>query len=97
MKVTTAMIYKTNYTDTKHEIHFYPTVEIAETAAQAMIDSFRYWGGGAVPCEIVSTKWTKRGYKTLYRNTFNPAEWESFAKANGSNYGYNEYTHGKSA
>ena len=80
MKITTALIYKKNHYDTKHEIRFYPSVEIAETAAHAMIDSFQFWGRGFIPCEIVSTKRTKRGYRTLYQNTFDSAEWAPYIR-----------------
>lgn len=97
MRITTVLFYKEHHTDTRHEIHFYPTVEIAETVAAAMIESFKFWGGGSVPIEIVQTKWTKRGSKTLYHNSFDSSEWEPYARENGNLYGYYEYTHQRTA
>ena len=46
------LLYKENYNDDRKEIASYNTLEDAEKTAKRMIEIFKYWGGGAVPCSI---------------------------------------------
>lgn len=90
MTTRTTLLYKVFHTDKRAELSYFDSFEDAAKAAEAMIDSFKFWGGGAVPVSVSSSRWTKAGkYKdTPQSRDYSPALYMDYARENGDKCGY---------
>lgn len=90
MTTRTVLFYKVFHTDKHTELSYFDSFEDATKAADAMIETFKFWGGGAVPVSVSSSRWTKAGkYKdTPQRKDYAPALYMDYARENGEKCGY---------
>lgn len=90
MKTRNILFYKVFHTDRYSEISYFDSFEDATKAAAAMIDSFKFWGGGAVPVTAEAVRYTKAGkYKdTPHRVEYSESLYIDYARENGSKCGY---------
>lgn len=90
MTTRTTLLYKVFHTDKRAELSYFDSFEDATKAAEAMIDSFKFWGGGSVPVSVTSSRWTKAGkYKdTPKSRDYSPSLYIDYARENGDKCGY---------
>ena len=90
MTINNVMFYKVFHTDKHAEIRYFDTCQAMKAAADQMIESFKFWGGGQVPVAIESYKVRKSGKHagTVARVDYNPSLYMDYARENGTKYGY---------
>lgn len=85
------LLYKENYNDDKKEIKIFDSLEAAKNTASKMIELFRFWGGGSVPCSISIYKGNKEVEYFEYKESL----YVRYARENGTIYGYYKLMHPK--
>ena len=90
MTTRNILFYKVFHTDRHFEISYFDSFDDAKAAAETMINSFKFWGGGAVPVAAEAVRWTKAGkYKdTPHRVEYPEDLYIDYARENGSKCGY---------
>lgn len=90
MTIKNVMLYKVFHTDKKAEIRYFKDYETMSRAAAEMIDSFKFWGGGAVPVSITSYKIRNNGKYAgeVTTKDYSKDLYISYARENGNKCGY---------
>ena len=92
MTVKHIMFYKVFHTDKQCELRYFDSMDQMKRAANDMLESFKFWGGGAVPVSIESYKIRKGGKYAgvIESKDYNPSLYMKYARENGNLYGYSK-------